>query len=256
MDKIRSVIVDDEKNSLLIIRKLLERHLPEVEVVDTAQSVSEAIEKIRKHKPDLVFLDISMPDGDGFDVIEALPDEDFKVIFITAYDNYAIRAFDFAALHYLLKPVKPDDLKEAVERFKQEKNSENELLPEQMEIVKDVLNQNTDIRRLMLSTSTGLHLIDLDDIIHCESSNNYTTFYLKDGEKIIVSKSIQLYEKLLAPYHFCRVHNKHIVNLKYVKRVVKSRGGFVELTNGEKIDISEGRKKNLLEKLKQFSIGH
>jgi len=118
MDKIRTILVDDEKNSLIILERLLEKHAPEVEIVATAQSVEEGIETIDKHKPDLVFLDISMPDGDGFEVIDKTENNDYNVIFSTAYDQYAIRAFEVAALHYILKPVNPDDLKEAIERYK------------------------------------------------------------------------------------------------------------------------------------------
>ncbi len=253
---IRSVIVDDEPNSQMIIKKLLEKYIPEVQVIGTADSVESAVKVISEKKPDLVFLDISMPDGDGFEVLEKIKDKDFKVVFITAYDNYAIRAFEVSALHYLLKPVKVEDLQDAVNRYKEElKSSERADLNTQLEILKGVLNRERDLKRLILSTSSGMHVIDIDDIIRCESSNNYTTFYFTNGKRIIVSKSIQMYEKMLEPYHFCRIHNKHIVNLKYIKKFVKGRGGYVELTNGEQIDVSESRKKILMNKLRQYAIG-
>jgi two-component system LytT family response regulator len=252
MQKIRTVIVDDEKNSIITVQKLAEKYTPEIEVVGTAQSVAEAVEVIKEKKPDLVFLDISMPDGDGFNVLEKLNDLDFKVVFITAYDQYAIKAFEFAALHYLLKPIKGEDLQHAIERFREE--NEKTDLNVQVDLLKNLLSQN-ELKRLVLSTSTGIHIIDIDDIVRCESSNNYTTFFFKDGKKIIVSKSIQIYEKLLSPYHFCRVHNKHIVNLKYVKKYVKGRGGHLLLDTGEQIDVSEGRKKAFLEKLEKYTIG-
>ncbi len=251
MDKIRTVLIDDEKSSLIILEKLLARHTPEVEIVGTAQSVAEGIEVIEEKKPDLVFLDISMPDGDGFEVLEKVNYKDFDVIFVTAYDQYAIKAFEFAALHYILKPVKPQELVEAVERYKNQKNSLADL-EEKLKLLSANLGQKPT--KLVLPTSSGMHIIDFDDIIRCESSNNYTTFFLKDGKKIVVSKSIQTYEKLLKDSHFCRIHNKHIVNLKYIKKYVRGRGGYVVLANGEQVDVSEGRKKQFLEKLSQYTI--
>ncbi len=251
MDKIRTVLIDDEKSSLIILQKLLERHVPEVEIVGTAQTVADGIKLIDEQKPDLVFLDISMPDGDGFEVLEKVNYKDFDVIFVTAYDQYAIKAFEFAALHYILKPVKPEELVEAVQRYKNQKNSLSDL-EQKLKLLSANLGQKPT--KLVLPTSSGMHIIDFDDIIRCESSNNYTTFYLKDGKKIVVSKSIQTYEKLLKDSHFCRIHNKHIVNLKYVKKYVRGRGGYVVLANGEQVDVSEGRKKQFLEKLSQYTI--
>lgn len=249
MEKIRTILVDDEKSSLVILQKLLNKHVPEIEIVSTAQNVEQAVEEINKHKPDLVFLDISMPDGDGFEVLESVDYHDFGVIFVTAYDQYAIKAFEYAALHYILKPVEPQMLIEAVERYKETSNEE---------LVKKISALSTNLKdrpsKLILPTSSGLHIIDLNEIIRCESSNNYTTFFLTSGKKIVVSKSIQTYENLLKDSHFCRIHNKHIVNLKFIKKYVRGRGGYVILSNGEQIEVSEGRKKKFLEKLSQFTI--
>ena len=249
MEKIRTVLVDDEKSSLVILQKLIEKNVPELEIIGTAQNVEQAIQTINNLKPHLVFLDISMPDGDGFEVLEKTDYSDFGVIFVTAYDQYAIKAFEYAALHYILKPITPDQLKEAVERYKESSNEE---------LLKKISTLNTNLKdkpsKLILPTSSGLHIIDLNEIIRCESSNNYTTFYLTTGKKIVVSKSIQTYENLLKDSHFCRIHNKHIVNLKFIKKYVRGRGGYVVLSNGEQIDVSEGRKKQFLAKLSQFTI--
>ncbi len=251
MDKIRTILIDDEKSSLIILEKLLEKNVPEVEIIGKAQSVAEGIKIIDELKPDLVFLDISMPDGDGFEVLEKVDYKDFGIIFVTAYDQYAIKAFEFSALHYILKPVKAEELVEAVNRYKQSKSSASDII-EKLKYLN--LNLGEKPTKLILPTSSGMHIIDFDDIIRCESSNNYTTFFLKDGKKIVVSKSIQTYEKLLKDSHFCRIHNKHIVNLKYIKKYVRGRGGYVVLANGEQIDVSEGRKKQFLEKLSHYTI--
>lgn len=247
-DTIKTVLIDDEKNSLIILTKLLEKNCPQVEILATAQSVEEGSKIIDKHKPQLVFLDISMPDGDGFEVLERVKSTDFEVIFVTAYNHYALKAFEFSALHYLVKPVTGEQLKEAIERFK---HSQSEDLTEKIKVLSNNMNKKLD--RLILPTSAGLHIIQLDDIYRCESSNNYTTFFLTSGKKIVVSKSIQVYEKMLEESDFCRVHNKHLVNLKYIKKYVKGRGGYVILDNNQQVDVSEGRKKNFLKKLGDFA---
>lgn len=247
---IRTVLVDDEKNSLIIMQKLLEKHVPNVEVVATAQSVNEGIEVINEQKPDLVFLDISMPDGDGFEVLEKVEHNNFQVIFSTAYDQYAIRAFEVAALHYILKPVKPEDLIEALKRF--EEASKDNDLSDKIKVLNGALKNAP--QRLVLPTSNGMHIIDIEEIVRCESSNNYTTFFLTNKQKIVVSKSIQLYEQMLSVSHFCRIHNKHLVNLKFITKYVKGRGGHVLLNDGSKIDVSDGRKKNFLEKLSEYTL--
>jgi len=247
---IRTVLVDDEKNSLIIMQKLLEKHTPNVEVIASAQSVAEGIEVIDTEKPDLVFLDISMPDGDGFEVLEKVSHTNFQVIFSTAYDQYAIRAFEVSALHYILKPVKPEDLIEALKRF-EELSSEGDL-SEKIKILSGALKETPN--RLVLPTSNGMHIIDIEEIIRCESSNNYTTFFFKERQKIVVSKSIQLYEQMLSHSHFCRIHNKHLVNLKFIKKYVKGRGGHVLLNDGSQVDVSDGRKKNFLSKLSEYTL--
>lgn len=249
METIRTVLVDDEKNSLIILQRLMEKHTPQIEIVATAQTVEEGIQVIDEHKPDLVFLDISMPDGDGFEVIDKTEYRDYSVIFSTAYDQYAIRAFEVAALHYILKPVKPEDLEEAVSRYNASKEDN---MQEKLKIFNEALIDMPS--RLILPTSTGMHIIDINEIVRCESSNNYTTFFLTDGKKIVVSKSIQIYENMLSQTHFCRIHNKHIVNLKFVKKYVKGRGGHVELSDGSKVDVSDGRKKDFIDKLSRYAL--
>lgn len=247
--KIKTILVDDESSSLIILKALIEKYTHEVEVIETARNVAEAINKINELKPDLVFLDINLPDGDGFSVIEKANYKDFKVIFSTAYDQYAIRAFEFAALHYLLKPIKPDDLKDAISRYNQ---LEDENFENKIEIFNKALKETPN--RLVLPTSTGVHILKISDILRCESSNNYTTFFTTDKHKIIVSKPINLYESILSDTYFCRIHNKHIVNLNCIVKYVKGRGGYVELNDGSRVDVSEGRKKEFIERLNNFTL--
>lgn len=247
--QIRTILVDDEINSNVIMKHLLEKNAPDIEIVGVANNVKSAVEIIDEKKPDLIFLDISMPDGDGFEVIEKTEYKDFQVIFVTAYDQYAIKAFEVSALHYLLKPVVEEDLIAAIERFQ---TNEQTQPAEQYKVLTQVLN--SQLQRLILPTSTGIHIVDIDEIIRCESNNNYTTFFLTDNSKVIVSKSIHLYEDVLNTIHFCRIHNKHIINLKYVKKYVKGRGGKIYMSDGTQLDVSDGRKADLLYKLNQIAI--
>lgn len=249
MKKIPTILVDDEVNSNVIMQHLLEKNAPQVEVVATAQNVKSAIEAIDKHKPDLVFMDISMPDGDGFEVLDKVEFKNFQVIFVTAYNQYAIRAFEVAALHYLLKPVVAEDLVAAIKRYETNKEENNS---EKLKVFSQALNAKP--QRLILPTSNGVHIVDIEDIIRCESSNNYTTFFLKESPKIVVSKSIHIYEQMLSDLYFCRVHNKHLVNLKFVKRYIKGRGGSIVLNDGTQIDVSDGRKNELIARLKELSL--
>ena len=247
---IKSVLIDDEKNSLIILSKLLEKNCPEVEIIGTAQSVAEGVEVINNLKPELLFLDINMPDGDGFEVLEQIEDTALEVIFTTAYNKYAIRAFEFAALHYLLKPIEKRELKEAVGRYKE---IQEEDLTEKIKVLNNNLNKKAD--RLVLPTQSGLNIIELKNVIRCESSNNYTTFFMNNNKKIVVSKSIKTYEELLAGNNFCRIHNQHLINLNYLKKYVRGRGGYVIMTNDSHVDVSEGKKKQFLKELGEFTVG-
>lgn len=249
MSQYKVVLVDDESSSNIVLERMLQRYVPNAKVVGVANSVAQAVEVIDKTEPDLVFLDISMPDGDGFEVVEKTNFKNYYVIFVTAYDQYALKAFDIGAIHYLLKPIIVEDLLEAIERFEKITLRPTE---EHYKIVGDIYH-NT-ISKIILPTSNAVYIVDLDDIYRCESSNNYTTFFLKDGSKIIVSKPIHLYEEILPKPYFCRIHNKHIVNLKYVKKYIKGRGGKVVLADASEVDVSESRKDELIENLKKLSI--
>jgi two-component system LytT family response regulator len=249
METIKTILVDDEKNSLTTLQMLLERYCPEVEIIGTAQNVEESIKIIDELKPDLVFLDIAMPDGDGFEVLEYVNYKLFQVIFTTAYDQYALRAFEYAALHYLLKPINFNDLQDAVARFSkvtEESEFDNKLLK-----MKENLAEQQN--KIILPTMEGLNIIDIDSIIRCESDNNYTIFILHEAKKIVVSKTLSNYEKLLADKDFVRIHSKHLVNLKYVKKYVKGRGGYVVFHDGSHADVSASRVKDFLVRLKLYA---
>jgi len=243
---INTLIIDDELKSQSTLHKLLEMYCPGVEVIGFAHNVETGIEAIDNLKPDLVFLDISMPDGDGFEVLERVKNRNFEVVFTTAFNDYAIKAFQFAALHYLLKPINYIELQSAVKRFKQ--NHQDVELNEKIKILCDSLSNHH--QKIILPTSNGLRIIELNHILRCEADGSYTNFYLSDNTVLMVSKVLSNFEDILPEEIFCRVHSKHLVNLNYISQYIKGRGGRIILTSGKEVEVSESKKKDFLKRLK------
>lgn len=246
---IKAIIVDDEMKSQSSLFKLLERFCPEVEVIGFACNVQTAVEIIDQENPDLVFLDISMPDGDGFEVLDRVHSRRFEVIFTTAYNEYALKAIQFSALHYLLKPINYSELKEAVTRFQ---NSKKDIsLDEKFKVLYDSLKN--EHKKIILPAANGLRMVELNDIVRCEANGSYTDFFLEKKEDLMVSKALSNFMEILPEHLFCRVHSKHLVNLNYVEQYIKGRGGRIILKDGKEIEVSEGKKKEFLERLKQLA---
>lgn len=243
---IRACIIDDEMTSVAALQSLVREFCDGIKIVSTADSVSSGIESIRLHEPDLVFLDITMADGDGFGILTALPEMQFKVIFTTAHHEFALKAFEFSALHYLLKPIDPDELRVAITRYTSQGHEEV-----QYDIFQKGLN--SEFHRMALPSLEGITFIDLDDIIRCEAADSYTIFFLKDKSKIIVSKSLNKYERLLEDSFFCRIHDKHLINLKFVSKYIRGKGGNVLLSNGFAADVSVRRKEEFLQKIAKYT---
>lgn len=243
---IKAIIVEDEKMSRETLRRLLEKYCPTVEVVAEADGYRKGIEEIRKHHPDVIFLDIQMPDGSGFRLLEELDDIDFEIIFTTAFDQFAIKAIKFSALDYLLKPIIPQDLTEAiirVEKKKAEKARKKnlEVSPENQTI------QDEKSQKIILSTSEMIHVISIDDIIRCESDNYYTYFYFTDGRKLLVSKTLKENEELLSQHNFIRPHKSHLVNVKYIKSYIRQDGGYILMTDDTRIPVSRRKKDKIMD---------
>ncbi len=249
--KISAIIIDDEDDSIFLISNLLDKYCKNIEVIGIAENVSDGISCIEDGEPDLVFLDINLPDGDGFDVLNQVKYKQFEVIFVTAYNDYAIKAFEFSAIHYLLKPINYKDLIEAVYRYENSKKSIDQT--SQYEVLNESIKEK--FTKIILPTTDGISIIELKDIMRCESQNNYTTFYLNNKEKFTVSKSISTYETLLCDLDFSRVHSKHIVNLHYIKKYIRGRGGYIILSDGTTVYVSEGKKKEFLKKLNTIARG-
>ena len=245
---IKAIIVDDIKDARENIRIDIETYCPEVQIIGEAEGVVTGAKAIRELKPDVVFLDIQMQDGSGFDLLEIVGEGKFKVIFTTASDEFAIRAFKFSAIDYLLKPIDPDELVTAVKKLQETKLLEKENL----EILNEGIKDHKTITRLALNTLDKIHIVEIEEIVRCESSVNYTTFFFKDKTKLMVTKTLKEYDDLLSPLGFIRVHQSHLINAKLVKEFIKSDGGYLMMKDGSNVPVSTRKKQAVVEALSQL----
>lgn len=246
MKKIRTLIVDDEELARKNLEFLLADYCPTVEVIGMAGSAKEAEKFINNEQIDLLLLDIEMPNGSGFDLLESIKyDIDFKIIFITAYHEYALRAFKYSAVDYILKPINPEELKSAVDKVTPGEVSES--VEKIDNLIENIQKRGEHLDKLALPSMEGLHFVNLDEIIYCESQDNYTQFFLTDGRRIMVSKTIKHFEELLDEERFFRVHRSNIINLKYIDKYVKGEGGYVVMKQGPRIPVSRRRKDSFLQ---------
>jgi len=246
-EQINTVLVDDEKSSLIILEKLLAKCCPHINIIATAQSVSEGISVINEHNPDLVFLDIEMPKANGFQLLEHFRDFRFEVIFVTAYDNYAIKAIRFSAADYILKPINLNDLQIAVSKVAERihQKQENQRMKQLVYNISQPQNP-----RIGLPTGDRIEFIEVHKIIRCQGEGNYSHIYFEGNKHLLVAKTLVEFEDLLQEYSFFRVHKTHLVNLKQVVAYEKTDGGILQLSNGDKIPISRRRKEDVQKMLK------
>lgn len=241
-----AVVVEDEVRNADVLKKLIEDYCPAVKCIATAPTVKTAIEQISRIKPSLVFLDVELPDGSGFDILNSFPDNLFHVIFVTAYEHYALKALKSGAMDYLLKPIDVEDLMAAVAKVKLSDITNDEPNGNSSSIRSK--HSNTLPKKLALPTGDGLVFIEQMDIILCEAEGNYTSFLLKPHNKLLVSKPLSYFEQILNTEQFCRTHQSYIVNLAYVKSYVKGRGGYIIMNEGSKVEVSVRMKNNLLDR--------
>lgn len=245
---IRTIIIDDEKNGRENLNGVLKKYCPNINVVAEANSALSGLDAIQQHQPDLVFLDIEMPEGDGFKVLEFFTQPEFGVIFVTAYDQYAIQAIRFSAIDYILKPINVVELKNAVDRFINRQKDQADLLMRQFK-------QNNGIalesQKIALPTANKIEFREIRTILRCEGEVNYTCFYFIDNSKLLISKTLVEFEEILQPYGFIRTHKTHLVNLMHVSAFNKNDGCSLSLSNGTTVPVSRRRKDFVLEKLKE-----
>ncbi len=240
-------IIDDDQKSIEIIRYLIDTYCPGMEVVGSANNIEEGAKVIISDKPEIVFLDVEMPGGTGFDLLEMIKTRDFDVIFITAHNKYAISAIKHSALDYLLKPIETKEFMEAVERVKSNKrnNSAN------YEILLENLN-NKNPKKLAVTSSKGYEYIPVDHIVRIESERSYARIFLQNGRVIMVSKCLNEYQNMLDPNSFFRIHNSHLINLNHVLMYFRTDGGYVEMSDKSKIPISRSKKEIFINVMQQF----
>lgn len=249
-DKIRAVLVDDEAGSIESLETIIKESCPNVIICGTANSVKEAIKSIDLLEPNLVFLDIAMTDGDGFEVISGTSFKDYNVVFTTAYDQYAIKAIEFSALYYIMKPIDEKDVIEAIRRH--QSKSISEAYKKQIEVLSKYMDNNFE--NIVLPQKEDSILVNLSEIVYCEADGSYTNFHLIDKRRIVISKPLKTYDELLGQFQFCRIHASIVVNLNQVNRYIKGRGGQVEMKNKITLPVSTRRKQEFLDKLKYMSL--
>jgi two-component system LytT family response regulator len=242
---LRTIIIDDEEHQRLTILKMVKLYCPKVTVVAQADGVKTGVEAIRKFKPDLVLLDIKLQDGTGFDILEEIKPVDFKVIFITAYNQFAIKAFRFSALDYLLKPLDPDELVQAVSKIRDvmQKDFNNQL----ENLREHLITDDSVHKRIVVKTFDSIHLIPVKDILFCQSNNNYVTINLLCQKQIIASCTLKDFEEMLSESGFFRVHKSFLVNMKHVQRFDKAEGGSLFVEGGHQIPVSSRKREEIIE---------
>ncbi len=238
---LRAIIVDDEKHSRETLKNLVTEFCADVEILATTSTINEAISAIKTQKPDLVFMDIELQTGTGFDILEQVGDINFEVIFTTAFEQYALKAVKFSSLDYLLKPIDLEELQKAVEKAR--KIKDKNIYSKQLEtLLHNLKQQQPNNNKICLATADGYEFINVDEIMYCKAEGSYTTFKLTNGTSLLVSKHLKEYENLLTDQHFMRVHNSFLINLNEVKKYVKSDGGYILMNNGESVSISRNKK--------------
>ncbi|MFZ9956981.1 MAG: LytR/AlgR family response regulator transcription factor [Flavobacteriales bacterium] len=246
---IKAIIIDDIEQARITLKKDLETYAPDVQIIGEANGVIEGAKLLKNMQPDILFLDIQMQDGSGFDLLDILKDISFKIIFITASDAHAIKAFRYAAIDYLMKPVDPDELTAALDKFRAQKLNENE----KYKLLNDSLkNHQKPNERLALHTQDKIHIVNINDILRCESSVNYTEFHFNGGKKLLVTKTLKDFEDLLADQGFYRVHQSHLVNTKYIKEFVKTDGGYLLMNDGFNVPVSVRKKAEVIKMLEEL----
>jgi two-component system LytT family response regulator len=250
---IRTVLIDDESRLLSSLQTMLRTNCPMLDIVAVCRSADEGLIQIKATNPDLVFLDIAMPGKDGFTLLEEIGEIHFRIIFVTAHDEYSLRAFKFSAVDYLLKPVNEDELIAAVKKAEQTILHEQTLQKSIGALVHNLKPQTqTQEQRLCLVTLTGFYVVSLADIVYCEAEGPYTNFYLLQDKKICVSRPLSDYELLLSDVDFLRVHKSFLINLHHTREYRRGEGGVVILSNGAGIDVSRRKKDVFLEKIKNI----
>ncbi len=247
---INAIIVDDENRAIKTLQLILNEYCKDVCVIDTANSALEAIKKINIKLPDLVFLDIEMPNGNGFDVLEAFPNRKFDVIFVTAYNNFALKAIKFAVADYILKPIDIEEVTLAISKIIERKKQNIQSQPDFTTLINNIKNQAQ--RKISIPTLNGIEFISLNEILYLEADRSYCKIILTQKRSMLISKSMNDVEQLLPETEFVKIHKSHIVNLAFVKKILKTDGGSVELVDGTTLIIAKTKKEEFTTLIQKY----
>jgi len=242
-----AVIIDDEVNNCNYLSSLIKEYCPQIKIKGIGQDATSGIQLINQVKPQIIFLDIKMPGGSGFDMLEAIPNRNFEVIFVTAYDQYAIKAIRFCAFDYLLKPINLLELQQAVAKVSNKIIDHHNNLNEKWQMLE--ANKKSEEKSIALPSQERVLFVKTKDIVRCQGENNYTFVYLTHGEKVLVSRTLKDFEELLESEGFIRVHQSHLVNKQEVNSFEKTDGGYLEMKDGASVSISRMRKNEVLKAL-------
>ena len=245
--QLKAIIVEDELASRETLAVYLSKYCPDVQLMGMAESVSTGLELINRAKPDIVFLDIEMPRGNAFDLLEQLGDVDFDIVFVTAFSNYAIKAINMSASYYILKPVDIDELVNAVEKIKKSKTEKKQLRP--TKVLLENLKTNEGHHKIALPLLDGLEVVQVKDIVRCQANDNFTDFHFRDKKKMMICRTLKFYEELLTTSGFLRVHKSHLVNLDHIKKYLKGKGGQLLMDDESVIDVSPQKKEELMSRI-------
>jgi two-component system LytT family response regulator len=252
---ITALLIDDDKHLREGLKALLERYTNDIKIVGEAESVKTGLLAIEKHQPQIVFLDIHLSDGTGFDILDSIKKTkgkiDMQIVFITAHEKYAVKAFKFSALDFILKPIDPEELQDTIVKIKEVVGKNHSF--DHIDLLLENIRRKVDnFKRIALSTSDGIHLFEVSDIIRCEARVNYTEFFIKNHKPVLISKTLKEYEELLTEHGFERIHQSHLINLAYLKSYIKTDGGYAIMADQSRVPIANSKKERLQEMIKSL----
>ncbi|MFK7772186.1 MAG: LytR/AlgR family response regulator transcription factor [Saprospiraceae bacterium] len=244
----RAIIIEDEKHSRMTLENMVKNFSTGVEIIDSVDSVKKGVKAIQEHNPDMIFLDIEFPGENGFSIFEYFPEPTFEVVFTTAYDSYALQALRMSAVDYLLKPIDLEDLQSAIDKVQEKKELEE--TQTRLNILKG--NLNNKFQKLALPTNDGYSFVEIEDIVRCEAQGNYTLFILQNNEKVLVCRTLKIFNEVLVNFNFTRISRSQLINLKYIKKFTRKKNPTVTMVDGSILPVSSGRREEFLKLIENF----